>query len=81
MNKVPRPISEALSELILPSGGLARFQGNAELHAAWKNVVDDNFDLADSSHWNQTRCSASRCDSNAPAMSELASFHKQNLPR
>ncbi len=75
--KGPRPISEAMSELI-SLRGIARIQGNAELRSAWKAVAGENF-------VSQTRVIGLKRGvlqigvSNAPALSELASFHKNNI--
>lgn len=75
--KDPRPVSEAISELI-SLRGIARYQGNAELHAAWKDVSGKKFA-------SQTRVLGLKRGvlqvgvTNAPAMGELASFHKASF--
>ncbi len=75
--KGPRPVSEALSELI-SLRGIARFQGNSELHRVWKEISGEHFGA-------QTRVIGMKRGvlqigvSNAPALSELASFHKKGF--
>lgn len=74
MEQGPRPVSEALSELI-SLRGIARFQGNSELNSIWKKVAGEKF--AD-----QTRVLGLKRGilqigvTNAPTLSEMASFHK-----
>lgn len=73
----PRPVAQALSELIVRRG-LAREQAGAQLQAAWAEAVGPQFAA-------QTRVVGLKRGvlevgvGNAALLSELVSFHNQSL--